>query len=182
MDTRVFDQYQVVEEFEERHELLGHPGKLKLLGFLSHGRMGEYAEATAIALQTGTPADIAAVRKGHNRGGVSLNLEQQITEEIGVFGRAGWNQGRFEAYEFTDINKSLSLGVSVNGKGWDRPDDTVGLAIALNDASSAAKRFFAAGGLGILAGDGNSLGSGPEGISEAYYSLSLTSFARLTFD
>jgi high affinity Mn2+ porin len=182
LDTQAFDQYQLVEEFEERYELLGQPDKLKLLGFLSHARMGEYAEATAIALQTGTSADIAAVRKGHNRGGVSLNLEQQVTEAIGVFGRAGWNQGRFEAYEFTDINKTLSFGMSVKGKGWDRPDDTVGLALALNDASSAAKRFFAAGGLGILVGDGKLLRSGPEGILEADYSLALTSFAKLTFD
>ena len=62
LDTRWFDQYQYDEELEERHTILGEPGKLKLLGFLSHARMGAYDQATAIALQTGTPADIAAVR------------------------------------------------------------------------------------------------------------------------
>jgi hypothetical protein len=70
VDTRVFDQYQLDEEVEERHELRGQPGKLKLLGFLSHGRMGAYSRATEIALETGSPADIAAVRKSHNRPGV----------------------------------------------------------------------------------------------------------------
>src|SRR5215813_5789714 len=97
LDTHLFDQYQFDQEFEERHMLFGQPGKLKLLGFLSHGRMGRYSEATAIALQTGMPADIAAVRSMHIRGGVSLNLEQQLTEGLGLVARAGWSQGQFEA-------------------------------------------------------------------------------------
>src|SRR5215813_8897620 len=162
LDTHLFDQYQCDQEFEERHTLFGQPGKLKMLGFLSHGRMGRYADATAIALQIGMPADIAAVRTAHNRGGVSLNLEQQLTEGLGVFAKAGWSQGAFEAFEFTDINKTVALGLSVTGTRWERPDDTVGLAVAVNDASGTAKQFFAAGGLGILVGDGQLVRSGPE--------------------
>jgi len=182
LDTEVFDQYQFDEEFEERHDLFGQPGKAKILGFLSHGRMGSYDEATQIALHTGMPADIAAVRKTHNKAGVSLNLEQQITEDFGVFGRAGWSQGRFEAFEFTDINKTISLGLSLAGKRWDRPEDTVGVAVAVNDASAAAKRFFAAGGLGILVGDGRLIRSGPESIVETYYNFAVFKGAKLTLD
>jgi high affinity Mn2+ porin len=182
LDTRFFDQYQYVQEFEERHELLGQPGKLKLLGFLSHGRMGDYSQATAIALATGNPADIAAVRKGRNKAGVSLNLEQQLTDDLGAFARAGWTQGKNEAFEFTDINRTISLGLSLGGKSWQRPDDRIGVAIAINDASAAAKRFFAAGGLGILVGDGKLLRSGPEEILEAYYSFAAFSFAKLTMN
>src|SRR2546426_4723625 len=99
--------------------------------------MGRYTDATAIALQTGMPADIAAVRMAHNRGGVSLNLEQQLTEGLGVFARAGWSQGAFEAFEFTDIHKTIALGLSVTGTRWGRPDDTVGVAVAGDYASGA---------------------------------------------
>lgn len=182
LDTRVLDQYQFDEELEERHELLGQPGKLKLLGFLSHGRMGSYAEATEIALGTGTPANIVAVRKGHNRTGISLNLEQQLADGLGAFARAGWSQGQYEAFDFTDINKTVSFGLSLQGKRWERSDDTVGLAVAVNDASSAAKQFFAAGGLGILVGDGTLIHSGPEKIVETYYSFVPASFAKLSLD
>jgi high affinity Mn2+ porin len=115
LDTRVFDQYQLDGEVEERHELFGQAGKLKLLGFLSHGRMGAYNQATEIALETGPPADIAGVRKRHNRGGISLNLEQQITEDVGAFARAGSAQGRYEAFDFTDINQTVSLGAMPAG-------------------------------------------------------------------
>jgi high affinity Mn2+ porin len=182
LDTHLLDQFQFNLELEERHELYGQPGAVRLLGFLSHGRMGDYSEAAALAAQTGQPADIAAVRKAHNRGGVSVNIEQQIREDIGVFARAGWNQGRYEAFEFTDINKTAALGLSIKGKEWDRPDDTLGFALVINDASAAAKRFFGAGGLGILVGDGKLLHSGPENIIETYYGIAVFSFATLTFD
>jgi high affinity Mn2+ porin len=182
LDTRVFDQYQVDQEVEARYAIRGQPGKLKLLGFLSHGRMGRYSEATNIALQTGVPADIAAVRTSHNRAGVSLNLEQQLTEGLGVFAKAGWSQGQFEAFEFTDINKTVALGLSVAGTRWGRPDDTVGVAVAVNDASTAAKQFFAAGGLGILVGDGQLVRSGPERILETYYNVAVCKGAKLSLD
>ena len=182
LDTRWFDQYQYDEELEERHTILGEPGKLKLLGFLSHGRMGAYDQAAAIALATGTPANIAAVRSMHDRGGLSLNLEQQIATDLGVFARAGWNQGQYEAFDFTDINKTVSFGGSLGGARWGRDDDRVGLAFVVNDASHAAKQFFAAGGLGILVGDGQLLYSGPEKIIETYYSLAAFSFARVSLD
>jgi high affinity Mn2+ porin len=182
LDTRWFDQYQYDQEFEERHTLLGQPGKLKFLGFLMNGRMGAYDQATALALQTGTPADIAAVRSTHTKVGFSFNLEQQVADDLGIFARTGWTQGQYEAFEFTDINKTLSFGASLGGARWGRADDRFGLAFVINDASQAAKRFFAAGGLGVLVGDGQLLHSGPEKIIETYYSLAAFSFARLSLD
>jgi high affinity Mn2+ porin len=182
LDTHFFDQYQADVEGEARYTLFGQPGKLKVLGFLSHGRMGRYSEATALARQTGMPADIAAVRLMHLRGGVSLNLEQPLTEELGLFARAGWSQGHFEAFDFTDINTTVSLGLSVTGARWGRAGDTGGVAFAVNGASGAAKQFFGAGGLGILVGDGQLPHAGPEYILETYYSLAVFPCAKLSLD
>jgi high affinity Mn2+ porin len=47
------------------------------------------------------------------------------------------------------------------------------LAIALNGISHAARDYFAAGGLGILIGDGQLPHYGTETIVEAYYSAQL---------
>jgi high affinity Mn2+ porin len=47
--------------------------------------------------------------------------------------------------------------------------------------SPIARAFFAAGGLGILIGDGQ-LNYRPEQILEAYYAYSLNKWATLTFD
>jgi len=108
------------------------------------------------------PADIAAVRQYQSRGGVSMNLEQEITSDLGAFVRAGWANGDIEPYEFTDIDRTAAAGLSLNGKQWGRPDDTIGIAGVLNGISKIHEEFFNDGGLGILIGDGMLPHPGPE--------------------
>ena len=84
--------------------------------------------------------------------------------------------------EFSDIDRTLSAGLSLTGKRWGRAGDTVGLAGVVNQASSQRLAFLNAGGLGILAGDGSLAHSGAEQILETYYSLALLKVAHLTFD
>jgi high affinity Mn2+ porin len=177
-----FRQFQLVGEIEERHELWGEPGKLKITGFLSRGDAGEFADAIALAQATGMPADINAVRRYVSRPGVSANLEQQVTETVGVFARAGWADGNVEPWDFTDIDRSASAGVSINGKQWGRPDDTVGVGGVVNGISAVHAAFLNAGGLGILIGDGALPHPGVEGIIETYYSYALTAATKVTFD
>ena len=81
---------------------------------------------------------------------------------------ASLNDGSKEAYEFTEINYSFSLGLSLKGAGWGRPKDTVGAAGAVNALSDASHQYFAAGGLGILIGDDQLPHYGTENIVEAY--------------
>jgi high affinity Mn2+ porin len=177
-----FDQFQLVGEIEERHELWGQPGKLKITGFLSRGRAGSFQDAVDLALATGQPADVNAVRMYSSRPGVSLNLEQQVSENWGVFARAGWADGNIEPWDFTDIDRSVSAGVSINGKQWGRPDDTIGIAGVVNGISAEHVAFLNAGGLGILVGDGMLPHPGPEQIIETYYSYALSSSTKVTFD
>jgi len=177
-----FQQFQFVGEIEERHELWGQPGKIKITGFLNRGDAGTYADAIALAAATGLPANINAVRSYTSRPGVSLNLEQGITDTLGVFARAGWADGNVEPWDFTDIDRTVQAGVSLNGKSWGRPDDTIGVMGIVNGISSEHIAFLNAGGLGILVGDGQLTNYGLERIFEAYYSYALTASTRLTFD
>jgi high affinity Mn2+ porin len=177
-----FHQYQLVGEIEERHELWGQPGKLKVTGYLSRGGAGTFADAIQLAAMTGQPADITAVRTYKSRPGVSLNLEQQVTETLGVFARAGWADGNIEPWDFTDIDRTLEAGVSVTGKQWGRPDDTVGVAGVINNITGVHQAFFNAGGLGILIGDGKLPNPGLEQIVEMYYSYTISSSTHFTFN
>ncbi len=177
-----FDQFEMVGEIEDRYELWGQPGKIKITGFLDRGRAGDYADAIALAAITGEPADINAVRKYTSRPGVSVNLEQQVTGTVGVFARAGWADGNVEPWDFTDIDRTVSAGVSVSGKQWGRPDDTVGFAGVINDISKIHQEFLNDGGLGILVSDGQLPNPGLEQIAETYYSYALTSSTKLTAD
>ncbi len=177
-----FDQFELVGEIEERHELWGQPGKLKITGFLNRGRAGSFQDAIDLALATGQPADINAVRMYTSRPGVSLNLEQQVSENWGVFARAGWADGNIEPWDFTDIDRTVSAGVSISGKQWGRPDDTIGVAGVVNGISGVHEAFLNDGGLGILVGDGQLPNPGLEQIVEMYYSYALSATSRLTFD
>ena len=176
-----FSQFQWIGEIEHRHEIWGQPGKVAVSGFLTRGRMGRFDDAIALAALTGEPADIAAVRQYRSRPGVSFNAEQQVTEDLGVFARAGIADGNVEPYEFTDIDRTVAGGLSLTGKRWGRPDDTVGVAGVVNMISGVHQAFLNAGGLGILVGDGQLPNPGAEKIIELYYSLPVWSW-RVTFD
>lgn len=164
-----FRQYSLTGEVEERHTLWGHPGRLKVLGYVNRGRMARYDDALAQAAGHGVP-DVATVRHFASRPGVSINAEQEITAELGAFVRASANDGSKEAFEFTEINRSVSAGLSLRGAGWSRSNDTLGIAGVINGLSDPARRYFAAGGLGIVIGDGALPHYGREKILEAYYS------------
>jgi high affinity Mn2+ porin len=180
-----FQQLELVGEIEHRHELWGQPGKLKITGYLENGRMGAYADAIAY-IQANPGADptssINAVRRWTTRPGVSFNLEQQVSDSLGVFARAGWADGTKEPWDFTDVDRGVEAGVSISGKQWGRPDDTVGIAGIVNDISGVHAAFFNAGGGGILIGDGKLPNPGLEKILEAYYSYALSASTKLSVD
>ena len=176
-----FYPHSVVAEMEHRHEWTGHPGKFKLLFFLNESHMGAYRDATRLGMATNTVPDTASVRHNSSNPGLTVNVEQELASDFGAFLRMGLNSGKKETYEFTDINRSMSGGLSLQGMRWSRPSDRVGLAGAINALSSDAKAYFSAGGSGILIGDGK-LNYGTERIVEAYYSAALPHNLKLSFD
>lgn len=46
-------------------------------------------------------------------GGASLDVEQQLTSDLGAFARLGKSAGNVEAYEFTDIDRAICAGLSL---------------------------------------------------------------------
>jgi high affinity Mn2+ porin len=168
-----FGEFEAIIEAEERHTLFGHDGKVKLLGFLNRGRMGSYQDAIALGLATHTTPSTALVRRYASRPGGEINIEQGITDNLGAFLRLSANDGSKEAYEFTEINRSISGGLSLKGADWNRPNDTVGIAGVVNNMSKDARDYFAAGGIGILIGDGRLPRYESEDILEAYYSAQI---------
>jgi high affinity Mn2+ porin len=137
-----FNQFQIVGELEYRYQLWGQPGKLKITGFLSRGRAGDFTDAVELAELTGQPADINAVRTYTSRPGVSLNLEQQVTETMGVFARAGWADGNVEPWDFTDIDRTVSGGISLSGANYGAERKTLSALPAPSMEFRACTRRF----------------------------------------
>jgi len=183
-DMELFRRGAYVAELETRYSLLSRPGKFRVGIWADTYFSGSYSEAVDLTLLNPglDPTDaIRLTRTGRTKYGYYLNFEQAVTDDIGVFGRWSWNNGKNEIQAFTDIDSSLSVGTSIKGTAWSRPDDKVGLAGAINGLSTDHRNYLAAGGLGILIGDGR-LNYRPEKIIETFYAMNVINGVMLTFD
>ena len=172
-DMALFTRGQYVAELELRYQPLRRPGAIRIGSWLHSAFAGSYNDAVALAALTpGLSANdtIAQTRQGRTKYGFYVNMEQEISDSVGAFARFSWNDGRSEIMSFTDIDTSLAAGLSIKGAAWGRPSDTIGIAGVLNSVSGDQANYLAAGGLGILVGDG-ALTYANETIVEAYYSL-----------
>lgn len=174
-------------ELEHNHSLAGRPGTLRLTVSNTRSQAPSYKEAmVALAVHDTFLLDVIGgevERKVYGGGkfGVGLNLEQQLTASVGLFARAGWNDGKDVTWAFTEIDQTLTAGLSIKGDKWKRPDDTWGIAGAANGISEEHRAFLKAGGLGFILGDGT-LNYGHEMILETYYSAKFGQFLWVSFD
>jgi len=183
-DVLLFKTAGVIVELEERYKIYNQPGKLRLGFFANEGRTGNYNEALAIAAADPSidiNTAMESTRRQRPKYGFYINAEQALTKDIGLFGRVSWNDGQNEILSFTDVDASLSGGISIKGIRWGRPEDIVGAGGVLNFLSEPHRAFLAAGGLGLLIGDG-ALTYSAEKILETYYAYSIRKGVTLTGD
>jgi high affinity Mn2+ porin len=158
-------------EFQKKYSLLKKSGKIRLLGFFTQADMGSYKLAIETA-QNSRP-DITATRKaGRTKYGWGINIEQEVTNSIGLFARASWNDGRNETWAFTEIDQSGSIGLLFNGSIWKRNEDILGVAFVSNGISKDHRNYLASGGHGFMIGDGK-LNYAHETIGELFYNFHL---------
>ena len=177
-DMHLFRRGEYVAELEQRYTLFGQPGKLRTLGWINSAFAGSYR---ATLDNPALNLDIAATRDGRIKYGYVVNLEQALSDTVGLFGRWSWNNGKTEIMAFTDIDASLSGGLSIKGKSWGRANDVIGLGGAINALSRDHRDFIAAGGMGVLIGDGR-LNYREERLMEAYYAYAITPKLTATAD
>lgn len=177
-----FGQYQLDAEVEHRHLIAGRPGSVRFGFFRNRGNFSRFDEVLAYAAATGNAVDPSFTRRRMTRVGGYVNMDQALTDTLGLFARVGVSDGSIEPYDFTDIDRTAQIGGSLNGKSWGRAQDRVGLALIANGISAEHRRYLAAGGLGVLVGDGKLPDAGAEEIAEAYYDVALTRALAVTLD
>lgn len=180
-DTHIPDRGEYTAEWEGRYSLASQPGKLRLFGWVNHGTMGGYAAARAMPVTTPNYPDITLTRQVRTNPGVVINAEQAVADGLGVFSRVSWSPGLDEILGGTDCGESASLGGLLKGRWWGRSNDNVGVSGVVGGLSPTARAYFAAGGLGILIGDGQ-LNYRAERALETYYAYTLKTWATLSFD
>ena len=103
-DMHLFERGSYVAELETRYSLFSRPGKLRTIAWVNSVFAGSYRETLD------NPAlnlDIAQTRRGRIKYGYVFNIEQSLTDDVGLFGRWSWNDGQNEIMAFTDIDASF---------------------------------------------------------------------------
>lgn len=167
-------------EGEWRYWLWQKRGALRLLLYDNQAHMGSYRDAIAQALPNTAP-DITQTRAYRGKRGGAIAWEQSLGGNHGVFVRLGYSDGRYETWAFTEIERSLALGLQLDGALWHRRPDRFGAAYVINGISEDHARYLARGGKGFMLGDGR-LRRGAEQAIELYYAWCFAPGAVVTLD
>jgi hypothetical protein len=158
-------------EFELRHSFVARrKGTERALFFANTAHMGSYREAVNAYLEgkDQKPDILLHEHFGALKYGLGLNGEQELTENLRIFARFGWNEGQHESFAYTEVDQTVEMGADFAGTRWRRPADKVGVAVVSNAIKRDHQLYLKDGGLGFLLGDG-SLNYGRENIVESYY-------------
>jgi high affinity Mn2+ porin len=165
-----------VVEYTHRYKMNGRKGAVRFLSFYTSTNMGNYRQSIAsIPLNTliYVAPEIEQTRKyGNTKYGFGFNAEHEINSFAGCFFKASWNDGNNETWAFTEIDRSMSAGLSLSGDCWKRKNDRFGIAQVISGLSNSHKEYLSAGGNGFMLGDGH-LNYGNEYLTEMYYSAEL---------
>jgi high affinity Mn2+ porin len=173
--TRAFGQ---ALEWEGRWKVDDHPGRVRLMAYLNRAHMGDYREA--MQAMPVNP-DVTATREYRYKYGCGLNFEQEITRDLGAWGRVGWSDGHTESWAFAPIDRTLALGLLLKGRCWARPNDEVGIGAVWNGLAKDHRDYLRAGGNDFSIGDGQ-LNYGLEKTVEAYYRISIVKGVSVMFN
>lgn len=164
----------LMAEYEARYSIGQLWGAASLLAFLNEARMGSYQQALDNPAAAGP--DVTMTRaNGRIKYGLALSLEQQITRGLGSFLRLSANDGATESWAFTEIDRSLAVGLVRDGDLWHRDRDQAGAAVVIDGLSSPHRRYLAGGGYGFIIGDG-ALSYAPEILGELYYTFHVADY------
>jgi high affinity Mn2+ porin len=174
-------------EFEHKISINKRNGNLQLIFSNTRSKAPSYKDGiNAVATNDNFLLDVIAGDAendsyGGKKLGLGLNIEQELTNDIGFFSRIGWNDGKYASWAFTEIDQTFTAGLSVKGNWWKRVDDILGIAIANNGISDGHRNFLKDGGYGFIIGDGK-LNYGHETIIETYYNAKILKFLWFSFD
>jgi hypothetical protein len=192
IDFRLWKYYGDQIEIEHDHKLLGQAGAVRLLGYRNHVFTGSFDDAiaafeanpanNAANCQTEgyynynstntTAPDLCFVRKPNDKLGIGVSLEQHFTDDIGLFFRGMYSDGRTEVDAFNSADRSIAIGAAAKGSAWRRPFDVTGVGFAMSWISDSHAKYLAMGGVDGFVGDG-ALRQAGEGVVDAFYSFNL---------
>jgi high affinity Mn2+ porin len=178
MEWRIDKAHGLTAEYEGRYAIRNRRGAARILLYANSARMGSYQQVLDDPAKYHN--SIVETREfGRVKYGFAISVDQQITDTLGAFLRISANDGATETWAFTEIDRSLGLGLVQHGAPWHRSDDEAGVAVVFGGLSSLHRRYLAGGGYGFIIGDG-ALSYAPEIVGDIYYRAQLTPLIALS--
>jgi len=179
LDDHVGDAHGQILQFERRYSAGDLAGAVRPFVYWNEARMGSYQDAVEAPDITYALTQSRAYR---SKVGLGISWDQQLTRDLGAFARLSWDDGKTESFTFTEVDRSLAVGLSMNGGRWGRKDDIFGVAGVVNGIAPSHQAYLREGGTeGLILGDG-ALNYGPEEILETYYRLQVATWLWLSPD
>jgi high affinity Mn2+ porin len=171
IDFRIFKYYGDQMELEHKHEIHGKEGRFRIMAYRNHEDIGSFSDAiaafeadpqkNAIACpgfnygsNNANAPDLCWARKPNVKLGIGAFFEQYVADDIGVFSRAMYADGKTEVDSYTSADRSAAFGVLSKGTLWGRPKDVAGVGLSLDWISGIHAQFLALGGVDGFVGDG----------------------------
>jgi hypothetical protein len=199
LDIEPFKYFGQQIEVEHRHEIDGQPGAVRLLAYRNVENMGKFSDAISAfnasagaknattctgfsygSANTSAP-DLCWARQTNIKMGIGLNLEQQLYDDLGLFFRGMYSDGKTEVYSYTSTDRSISLGGILKGTRWGRSKDSIGLGYAAGFLSKEHIQYLNLGGIDGFIGDGR-IKYRPEQVVDIYYSYNVWNEVWVTAD
>ncbi len=186
LDYAVTKAHSETLEFEKIWKVK-HPVTIRFLVFHTLSQAPTYnttlgevknGDSTSVDVYTG---EKEWKKYGGVKYGFGVNAEKEISNTVGAFLKASWNDGKTATWAFTEIDRSISAGINIKGNSWKRPNDNIGIAQVINGISKDHQDFLNAGLYGFIIGDGK-LNYRPETVSELYYQAKIASSFFVSLD
>ena len=198
LDTRLGTYYGDQIELEHSHKLFGKAGVARLLAYRNRLNTGSFDDAIAAfqadpsknaancqsfnygSSNAGAP-DLCWARKPDTKMGIGINLEQHLTDDVGLFLRGMYSDGQTEVYAYTSTDRSLAFGLLAGGSAWGRSNDLAGIGGNFGWISASHANYLRLGGVDGFIGDGG-LRQASEELFEVFYSFAVVSDVWLSAD
>src|SRR2546426_3899778 len=120
LEHSIVRRYGDVAEFELPYKVAGRPAVARVLAFRNRVTAGEYDDAIALGRAAAATPDVASVRRAEFKKGFGVSTQVEISQDVGAYVRAGWSDGKSEAFMFTEIDRSLAAGTLIKMRRWRR--------------------------------------------------------------
>ena len=169
--------YMSIGEVEVRHDVfMGRKGSIKIIPYYLHGYIDTLGGYNGVrGFYDYLPYFAKENLNRRTDWGIGLNIQQELTDHVGMFVRAGYDR---RTTDLGDMTHGVNGGFVFKGSLWNRPNDEFGIAAGINSQHGGVFKDFNSE---FRVGTGAKFFA-PETNFETYYRLAWSKNLDITFD